>query len=105
MPYIDVETYIENIKNQFKSLKNLVGMNVVYNHPNQDLVSKLDTTIGEHKVIITKFKDGKYNLIIDGKPIKADLYKTFKSKKQVTQCAIDLINNRNKDKFYYYITS
>ncbi|HBY02288.1 MAG TPA: hypothetical protein DEG92_07120 [Rikenellaceae bacterium] len=98
-----VETYIESVKNQFKNLKNLVGMGPVYNHPCKDLVGKLDTTIGAHRIIITSFKDRKYNLIIDGRPIKASLNKSFRSKTEVTEHAINCINNLNKDKLYYFI--
>lgn len=100
-----VETYISSIKNQFKDLKNFVGMNAIYNHPNKDIVGQLNTTIGEHRILITMFKDGKYNMMIDGKPVKADYYKSFKSKKLVAQRVIDIINNRNKDKLFYYITN
>jgi len=98
-----VETYIESVKNQIKDLKNLVGMGPVYNHPCKDLVGKYDTTIGAHRIIITLFKDGKYNLIIDKNPIKASLIKSFRSKKEVTEHAINCINNMNKDKLYYFI--
>lgn len=98
-----VETYIERVNNQFKDLKNLVGMGPVYNHPCKDLEGKLDTTIGAHRIIITSFKDGKCNLIIDGKPIKASLNKSFRSKTEVTEHAINCINNLNKDKLYYFI--
>jgi hypothetical protein len=97
------ETYIESVKNQFKDLKNLVGMSPVYNHPCQDLVGQLNSTIGAHRILISMYKNGKYNLMIDGKPIKASLINSFRSKKEVTEHAINCINNLNKDKLYYFI--
>ena len=97
------ETYIESVKNQFKNLKNLIGMCPVYNHPCKDLVGKLNTTIGAHRIIISSFKDGKCSLIIDGKPIKASLINSFRNKREVTEHAINFINNLNKDKLYYFI--
>ncbi len=98
-----VEQYIKCVKSHFKSLKNRWDYKTVNNHVNKNVIGKLDKTIGDQRVIVTKFNDGNYGLIIDGNPQQPNRYKGFLSYKKVYDHTVKVINNRYEQKLLNFI--
>lgn len=98
-----VETYIDNIKPHFKNLRNLTGLQSVNDPQRPDFISKFCMVIGDQRINISIFKNGRCMLIINSKPIPPSLRKSFKGKNEVAEFAVQYVNNQYITKIFNYI--
>lgn len=96
------EDYVKVVKPQFKSLKQLNGIQVVRNHP-KNVTGRLNVNIGGHHVFITIMDGGWCYLSINGQPMSPNLNKSIKSTKVATEFAVQVINNKYKDRLLSHI--
>lgn len=92
------EQYVLNVKPHFKQLKNQVNYYPISNHKNKDVTGKLTQDIGDLRILITEFQNNNYGLIINGKPYKQNLLKSFPSYKKVYDFTVRVINNIYSDR-------
>ncbi len=97
------ETYINTVRPQFKSLRQLNAMQIVSNHPNKNVKGRLNISIGDQHIFITSFQGGGYMLIVNGQPKSPNLNKSIKGKKRLTDFTQNIVNNRYKDRLLNHI--
>ncbi len=97
------DTYAQVVKPQFTALKQLHGMQAVHNHQNKKVIGRLNANIGDNHVFITFFSSGWCMLSINGKPMSPNLNKSIKSKKVAINFAVEVINNKYKDRLLSHI--
>lgn len=98
-----VDTYIDKIKPHFKLLRNLTGAQPVNDHKRPDYISKFYMVIGDQRIFISIFKNGRCLLIINDKQIQPNLSKSFINKTAVTEFAVEYVNNQYQTKLFNYI--
>ena len=97
------DAYVEIIKPQFKNLKQLTGLQEVYNHP-KNVTGRFNANIGRrYHVFITVMSSGYCYLSINNQPMSPNLNKSIKSTRVATDFAVQVVNNKYKDQLFNHI--